>query len=168
MKNRLLFAGLNLNTIIQKKVQKKHLYWPMKVVSYELGSYERVCYELVCCERGLFSNVVRYKRGLLWTWSVMNGSVMNGSVMNMICYEGGLLWTGQLWTGLLWTWSVMNAVCYELVCYEQVCYERGLFWVVWYERVCFERAPKLLHNSNLLQISFSAMPVLCSRGFSDQ
>ena len=41
-----------------------------------------VCYERVC-----------YERGLLWTWSVTNGSVM------------------------------MNVVCYEQVCYEQVCFE---------------------------------------------
>jgi len=50
-----------------------------------------VCYELVCYERGLFSNVVRYERGLLSRWSVMNGAVMNGSVMNVVCYEHGLL-----------------------------------------------------------------------------
>ena len=50
--------------------------------------------------------------GLLWTWSVVNGSAING--------------------------SVVNVVWYELVCYERGC---GLLWVVCYERVCFERTP---------------------------
>ena len=30
---------------------------------------------------------VCYECGLLWTWSVMNGSVMNRSVMNVVCFE---------------------------------------------------------------------------------
>ena len=74
-------------------------------------------------------NVVCFERGLLWMWSVMNGSVMI-----MVCYEHGLLWTGLLWTwsvfkcGPLWTWSVIKVVCYEWGSYERVCYERGLLW----------------------------------------
>ena len=100
---------------------------------------------------GLFSNMVCYESGLLWTvllwtWSVMNWSVMKvlcsqmWSVMNVVCYECDLLWTGLLWMGLLWTCSVMKAACYEhgllwtgllwtwsvtnVVCYEPVCYEQ--------------------------------------------
>jgi len=41
---------------------------------------------------------VRYERGPLWTWSVMN----------VVRYE----------RGPLWTWSVMKVVCYEHVCFE--------------------------------------------------
>jgi len=44
--------------------------------------------------------------GLLWTWSVMNGSVMN-----VVCYERCLLWTGLLWTGLFWKGTISNKAC---------------------------------------------------------
>jgi len=72
-----------------------------------------VCYEQVCYERGLFSNVVRYEHGMLWTWSVMNVVCYE-----RVYYEHGLLWRWSVMNGQWWTWSVMNVVCYE----------RGLLW----------------------------------------
>ena len=74
---------------------------------------------MVCYERGPFSNVVRYERDLLWTWSVMNVVCYE-----QVCYERGLFSNVVRYErGVLWTWSVM-----KVVCYERVCYERGLLW----------------------------------------
>ena len=57
---------------------------------------------MVCYECGLFSNVVRYERGLLWTWSVMNVVCYERVCYEQVCYEGGLFWV------VCYDWSYMN------------------------------------------------------------
>jgi len=49
---------------------------------------------MVCYECGLFSNVVRYERGLLWTWSVMNVVCYERVCYEQVCYERDLFWKG--------------------------------------------------------------------------